>query len=299
MSAGFAIPVAADTDGRLVPPAAAKKRVHYTCPSCRALVDLHAGEKKRRHFHHRAGGSACTNESVLHLSAKRLVVQAARDWLAGAAPAPVFVRRCAHAGCDATTKQHMPKKVGSVDEEHRLRSGHVADVALLARAADLPIGVIEILQSHAVDDTKAFELGVPWIEVDAAQVCADAGRVLVPVRDRFLPWLCPSHASTRGEAHARDRLDRERLAAVSRALDYSLADFPAYRVARVTTCPNGHDAVVFAWDGRSPPDPRPPHVVAIARDADPTFNRVTGWQKVLPYRHTFVSVCPACRAPLA
>lgn len=177
-------------------------------------------------------------------------------------------------------------------------SGYVADVALLARAADLPIAVVEVLHTHAVDDEKAFELGVPWIEVDASQVCADGGRVLVAVRDRLLPWLCAEHASSRGEPHKRARIDRERLAAVARRLDYRLADFPTYRVARVGTCANGHDAIVFAWDGASPPDPRPPHVVAAERDdLDATYQpSAKGWKKLLPYRRVFVSVCPACGA---
>lgn len=292
--ADFVVPAARDARGRLVLPTEAAKGARYSCPACEAPVDLHAGEKKRRHFHHRAGASACTTESVEHLSAKELVRQAVEDWLAGGA-APVFVRTCAHAGCDAQTEQAMPKKVGGVALEHRLRTGHVADVALLARAVDLPIGLIEILHSHAVDEDKAFELGIPWIEVDAAQVCACGGRVLVPVRDRFVPWLCAAHAGERGEEHATRRADRERLAAIVRSLDYRLADFPGYRVERVTTCPNGHDALVFAWDGRSPPDPRPPHVVAFERALDPKFDRDGGRSKVLPYRRTFASICPSCR----
>jgi hypothetical protein len=293
VSAGFVIPYASEAD-RLVSPDEARKGRVYRCPSCAGLVDLHAGDKKRRHFHHRAGTSSCTNESVLHLSAKRLIVQAVEDWLAGG-PAPIFVRTCAHAGCHAKNEQAMPKKVGGVALEHRLRTGHVADVALLARAAaDLPIGVIEVLHSHEVDATKAFELGVPWIEVRAEDVCATGGRVLVPVQDRFIPWLCALHAETRGEAHARARVDRERLTLVVRGLGYRLADYPAYRVDSIARCPNGHDAIVFAWDGKSPPDPRPPHVVAVERDLDPTYQRAAGWKKLLPFRRSFVSVCPTC-----
>jgi hypothetical protein len=293
VSATFVIPVARDAHARLVAPDAARKGALYTCPACAARVDLHAGAKKRRHFHHRAGASACSSESVLHLSAKELVVQAVDDWLAGGA-SPVFERRCAQPSCSETTQQAMPKKVGRAVVEHRLRTGHVVDIALLARAAELPVGIIEIRHSHAVDEEKAFELGIPWIEVDAAQVCADEGRCLVPIRDRFIPWLCAEHADTRGEAHAKQRIDRERLAAVVRRLDYRLADYPAYRVDGIARCSNGHDALVFAWDGPSPPDPRPPHVVAFERDLDPTFQRAAGWKKLLPYRRSFASVCPSC-----
>jgi hypothetical protein len=296
LSVGFAIPVARDELGRLISPADARKHAVYTCPLCSAPVDLHAGEKKRRHFHHRAGTSTCTSESILHLCAKQLVKQAVDDWLEGSAGAPVFVRTCADPSCEATTKQMMPKKVARCAVEHHLRTGHVADIALLARAADLPVGVIEIHHSHAVDEAKAIELAVPWIEVEAAQVCADGGRVLVPVRDRFIPWLCPAHIETRGDAHAQRRIDRERLAALAKRLDYRLSDYPAYRVEHVTKCQNGHDAIVFTWEGAgsSPPDPRPPHVVASERELDTKFERRGGRRKLLPYRRSFVSICPSC-----
>jgi hypothetical protein len=221
MAAPFVIPVARNPHGRLVLPDEARRGAAYVCPQCAGPVDLHAGERKRRHFHHRAGASSCSTESIAHLSAKRLVVQAVEAWLAGERDAPTVVRRCAHAECAASAEQRLPKKV----EEHRLPTGHVADVALLARAGEIAVAAIEILHSHAVDERKAFELGIPWIEVDAAQVCADAGRVLVPVRDRFIPWLCPAHASTRGDAHARQREDRARIAAVLRTAGYKLADY--------------------------------------------------------------------------
>src|SRR5262249_54129147 len=193
---GFRIPVACDERGRLVAPEGASRGARYTCPACQAVVDLHAGEMKRRHYHHRR--SSCSAEGVVHLSAKRLVAQAVEDWRSGGAPI-TFRRRCGEAGCEAQTAQEMPRKVLRAAEEWRLRTGHVVDVALLG-PADLPIAAIEIVVSHEVDDTKAFELGLPWIEVDGASVCESGGRVLVPVRDRFLPWLCEEHAHRRGAA---------------------------------------------------------------------------------------------------
>ena len=73
-SAAFKIPIAATTAGRLVAPEDAERGVRYGCPSCSGAVTLHAGERKARHFHHRR--SACSVETVLHVSAKRLIVQA-------------------------------------------------------------------------------------------------------------------------------------------------------------------------------------------------------------------------------
>jgi hypothetical protein len=295
-SVGFRIPVACDARGRLVPPEDAERGRRYMCPGCQSAVDLHAGEKKRRHFHHRM--AACSAETVVHLSAKRLVVQAVERWRGGGPPV-VFVRGCAEEGCEASTRQSIPRKVLRAVEEWPLRTGHVVDVALLG-AADLPIAAVEILVSHEVDDAKAFELGLPWIEVDGAAVCESEGRVLVPVRDRFVPWLCEAHAHRRGAAR-REGIARGRArAALLRALPYDLADFPGYRVEGTTLCPRGHDALVFAWDGAEPPWPRPPHVVAYEEEADLLYDRSRArLRQVLPFRRRWASACATCGGRLA
>jgi len=286
---GFRIPVAADPRSRLVTPDDAAKDVLYTCPSCASPVDLHAGEKKRRHFHHRPN-RACSSETIIHLAAKRLVIQAVEDWLGGHAAAPQIERTCAAPECERTTRQPFPKKVRRAVEEHRLRTGHIADVALLG-PADLPVALVEIRHTHEVDDEKAFELGVPWLEVEAASISASAGLLLVPLRDRLVPWFCVDHASHRGEAKRRETLDRERMTRLSRALDYRPAAYPGYDIERITRCVNGHDAFVFTWKGKSPPDPRPPWVVA--------RERADGWKRGLPYRRAYESVCPTCGAVLS
>lgn len=295
-STSFRIPVAADPNGRLLPPEEASKGVPYVCPSCGGGVDLHAGEKKRRHFHHRA--SSCTEETALHAAAKRLVAQAVLEWREHGGPPIVFVRRCAEEGCEATTRQYIPKKVVRAECEHRTRSGHVVDVALLG-AADLVVAAIEILVTHEVDERKAFELGVPWVEVHAKDVCAARGLVLTPVRDRFLPWLCEAHADRRGAAKREERDERKTRTTILRKLGYRLDDYPGYRIDRTTTCPNGHDALVFAWDGREPPWPRPPHVVACEAEGDFVFDVGKARpRRVLPFRRAWASVCPTCDARL-
>ncbi len=196
------------------------------------------------------------------------------------------------------TAQEMPRKVLRAAEEWRLRTGHVVDVALLG-PADLPIAAIEVVVSHEVDDAKAFELGMPWIEVEGAAVCESGGRVLTPVRDRFLPWLCDEHAHRRG-ASRREGLAAERSRkALMRALPYDLSDFPGFRVDGTTTCPRGHPTLVFAWEGKEPPWPRPPHVVATEARADVLYEKTQRRvHRVLPFRRRWISVCLTCGAPL-
>jgi hypothetical protein len=294
---GFRIPAAFDVEGRLVAPDGAARRRAYRCPACAGQIDLHAGAKKRRHFHHRA--SACSAESVTHLSAKLLIERAVNAWLAGGPPV-VFVRRCAHADCAAQCRQTIPAKVGGVVLEHSLRSGHVVDVALMSRlprASPLPIAAVEVHHTHAVDAEKAFEIGIPWIEVDAWQACETEGRELVVTTDRFLPWLCEEHEGERGVEHRVARTQRSTAAALARKLPFDIKDFPGFRIARATSCPNGHDALLFAWDGKDPPWPRPPFVVAVEKDFDWSFGRVSERPtKALPWRRSYASACPQCGA---
>lgn len=295
MSAGFRIPLARDAHERLVTPDDARRGGAYWCPACAATVDLHAGERKRRHFHHRK--AACSLETVVHLTAKALITGAVAEWRDGGAPI-LFRRRCEEAGCASVTTMEIPRKVRRAAEEWMLRSGHVVDVALLG-PGDLPIAAIEVRVTHEVTEDKAFELGLPWIEVDGAAVCASAfrGRELVPVRDRFLPWLCEEHTSRRGMAR-RERMAAERLQKeLVRALGYELAAFPGYRIEGVTRCPNGHDTLVLGWTGKQPPWPRPEHVVTFEAAEDVLFDRVSARaRRVLPFRRRWSSVCTTCRA---
>ncbi len=296
-STSFKIPVARDSGGRLVTPTEAPRRGAFRCPACDALVDLHAGEKKRRHFHHRV--SSCTAESVVHLCAKKLVAQAVEDWIAGG-PAVTFSRRCAGEGCDVRCNQAIPSKVRAVRLEHRLPSGHVVDVALLARGRGeallpLPVAAIEVHHTHAVDAAKAREIPIPWIEVDAEQVCGAGARQLVATTDHFLPWLCEDHEGERGAKKKSTQAERTTAAALVRKLAFRLADFPGFVIAGVRRCPRGHDALVFGWEGKEPPWPRPPLVVAVQRDFDWTtrggMRRPT---KTAAFRRTYASACPQC-----
>jgi predicted RNA-binding Zn-ribbon protein involved in translation (DUF1610 family) len=292
-TSGFAVPFALSAAGALVSPEDATPRARYACPQCGGVVDLHAGEKKSRHFHHRAGGS-CTPESASHRIAKMLVAEAVAAWRRGEQPAPRFVRRCASPACNRLSHQPMPAKVREAALEHRLRSGKIVDVALLGPGG-LPIAAVEVLCSHEVDEAKAKELALPWIEVDAAQVCATGARLLVPVKDRFLPWLCDEHAPARRARAREQREEPLRRSALLRRLGFRLEDFPGFRIARMVSCPRGHDAFVFAWDGADPPWPRPPLVVARAAEADWSYSVAEGrGRKVLPWRRRYVSVCPAC-----
>jgi hypothetical protein len=130
--------------------------------------------------------------------------------------------------------------------------------------------------------------------VEAAQVCESSGRVLVAIRDRFLPWLCEEHAGSRRPRARAGREKPRRQAALLRRLPFRLDDYPGFRVDRLVTCPRGHDAFIFAWDATDPPWPRPPLVVARAADGDWLRTADGKLRKILPWRRSYVSTCPEC-----
>jgi predicted RNA-binding Zn-ribbon protein involved in translation (DUF1610 family) len=287
---GFAVPFALNLHGVLVAPEDARPKARYACPECGGAVDLHAGAQKRRHFHHRTT-SGCTSESVAHKTAKRLIVEAVTAWKTGGEP-PRFARTCAAGGCDRSTRQAAPAKIVEAVEE-RTVAGHVVDVALLGPGG-VPIAAIEVFQTHEVGEAKARRLPVPWIQVEAAQVCEAAGRLLVPTKDRFLPWLCEEHAPERKERAKAGREEPLRRNALARRLQLRMEEYPGFRIERLTVCPRGHAAFVFAWDGSDPPWPRPPLVVAREKDADWRYGSDGKMRKVLAFRRSYASVCPEC-----
>ncbi|GAC1532067.1 MAG: hypothetical protein NVS3B10_27240 [Polyangiales bacterium] len=196
-------------------------------------------------------------------------------------------------------RQPMPRKVLRAETEVRLPSGRVVDVALLGPAG-LLIAAVEVFRTHRVDEDKASDLGAPWLEVDARDVCRSEGRVLSPLRDKLRPWLCAEHVTSRTAVGTADRERAIHRAAALRALPFRLDAFPDYSIARIVRCANGHDAIVWAWRGKVPPWPRVPLLVARERPVDHVYSGVDRTVRtVLPFRRQMVSTCATCNVTLA
>lgn len=181
----FAVPFGAASDGGLVSAVAAIRGLEYYCPACATRLVLRQGKRVRHHFAHKATNN-CTRESVLHHTAKVLIVQAVATWRTGGAR-PCFVRRCML--CLGPHYQPMPTKVVAAELEVPVDTGRVVDVALLNESGHV-VAVIEVFASHAVDKAKSSEMTVPWIEVCADHVVKDAVH-LYPVQDGFrLSGVC-------------------------------------------------------------------------------------------------------------
>lgn len=187
LEASFRIPFARDTDGIEVRPEHATAG-SFTCPDCGTLVShrrahLREGNPVRAHFAHHPN-IACgfsQGEGELHLRAKHAVMEAV------ASRRPVtLARRCP--ACGRETAQRLPEHVVRASLEHRLASGRRADVALFDDSDGL-LAVIEILETHAVDELKRADLvGLRWCEIQARDILASDRWALV--QDELLPFTC-------------------------------------------------------------------------------------------------------------
>lgn len=156
----FAVPLGVGPKG-LTRPDDAIKSERYSCPACGGLLTLRKGQKMRAHFAHRAG-TDCSSESVEHWIAKMLIADAVRDG------GVQIVTRCEAelGGCSQLKAFAIPDGLEPAIE-HRLPSGHVADVALLDD--DGVRFVVEVVVTHRVSEDKSAAIG-PFIELWAADV---------------------------------------------------------------------------------------------------------------------------------
>jgi hypothetical protein len=164
---GLAVPWALTPDDRLIQPEDHVAGTPVRCPGC--LKDLRVrggpGTRVQRHFAH-PPDSFCSPETILHKAAKRQIVLTLQRWLERKGPAVEVQSVCPEPRCGRSFLWPFKPTADQVTEEHRLPSGRVADVAVLRDG--MPIAIVEIFATHAVDDQKALDLGgLPCAELDA------------------------------------------------------------------------------------------------------------------------------------
>lgn len=271
--AQFLIPYAVDEDGQLIRRQDASRDQRYACPKCGERIILRAGDIRVKHFAH-LGEIPCASETILHATAKRLIVEVIHAWKSGMGPALQVVRKCID--CDVSHFQHVPEKVLSAKSEYRLPSGRVADVALLG--ANGPMAAIEIYVRHLVPQEKAGSLEVPWVELNGDEVVADP-LLWKPRNDRFKPYTCEDCNFQRTQ-HAK-ALER-----ISRTLRIPLP-WGVYHAEPANCYRCKQEMLVFTWPDhtmwtvRHPPEPIPPTLTF-------AYTQTTGgryWANICPHCH--------------
>jgi len=153
----------------------AQKHVFYACPECKQDVFLRGGDKRTKHFCHRAGEcnyfDRCPGESEIHKEAKRIMrFILEQKWNI------VFHRDCLC--CDAGTAYEMEEYDSAtckVESEYRFLVGgnqKIADIAYLKNGER--VAVIEIFHTHP---TREKDRDGMWFEIHAEKLVMDVNQL--------------------------------------------------------------------------------------------------------------------------
>jgi hypothetical protein len=241
--------------GDLVHATKAVKDDSYICPAedCKnrsLILKCVNSDYKTVHFSH-LSESTCSGESIQHASAKRAISRAIKDDpTASKFRARRTCRLCEELfwaqvntyGCDLIAA-----------EEERVEP-FVCDVVLLSGTS--PLLAVEIRYTHAVDDRKADNLLLPWVELDAESVlenvfdwkplrCSQLGPVSCQECSKFTEEQLLEMARVKRERiDVRHRIEREeyerssRITFVGRSLEFTKKRFEKAAVAYSTIRPN-------------------------------------------------------------
>ncbi|MEQ6359502.1 competence protein CoiA family protein [Thermoanaerobacter thermohydrosulfuricus] len=161
------IPYAVDKEGKLHNAKEAEKGKQYYCPSCGEKVILRKGKIRTAHFAHKANAN-CSEETVIHRTAKLLIQQTVQSWKKGNKKAPVIIAECPI--CYNPSEVRIVEQMGIENAvlEYRVHEGYIADVALVANNKVKMI--VEIKVTHAVEKKKEEKINVPFVELDGYDV---------------------------------------------------------------------------------------------------------------------------------
>ena len=181
------VPFGERPDGALISVESARRNEQYRCPSCYEVLVLKAGEERIKHFSHPAN-TTCSQESILHLTAKKLLVQAIRLHAGGDAGGKILLsQECQDCG-DPFSRPLPERTFTSAALEYKLESYYVDVIAF---QNEKPRLAIEVRATHAVDAKKATELPLYWIELLATDVLARPNEWR-PIASRLKSKSCKS-----------------------------------------------------------------------------------------------------------
>ena len=270
-------PYALNCESRLVHAKSAIRSTQHSCPRCGDAVILKRGKIMAAHFAHKAE-SACTSETIAHITAKLLICQAFSDWKAG-----VGQELTVEVGChlDEFCKNRFAypirEKVTAVHQEFPIGSRRV-DV-MLTRDTE-PVLAIEIKVSHAVDEDKAKSLAVYFIEVDAGDVIQNPHvlRDIAPHHN----WSAEHRTCPKCKIQISEFEGAKEQIADASTVAYDSQKYKAginscYKCQKSILCFDWKNRV--QWSVKRPPDPVP-------RTVQFRYSRTTGskyWANTCPY----------------
>lgn len=246
------IPYGLNKTGELISVESAQKGMEYSCPCCGVQLVHRAGEVRAKHFAH-PPSSSCNLESVLHITAKRLV-HSVIEKNAGGEQTISLENHCQN--CDVVFSNSLaPKTFSSAGLEVKV-GNYICDV--IGFRGDSIGLAIEIFNTHEVDAKKAEKLQTYWIELKAEDVINDPLK-WVPTQANLKDSYCSS--CKKRIKHILDVADKF---GIERSL-YSPVKNPAKAtyIADTETCFKCKQEIpVFWWQGVpfcevEPPNPKP------------------------------------------
>jgi len=269
------VPFAHDDAGCLVSVEHAIPGQQYFCPACKTPLILRRGAIKKPHFAHKPN-DICSQETIVHKTAKHLVQQAIIEWKAGEAASPIIQRECQI--CHRLATQALPDKVETAVLEMHLSDGFIADVALMV--GDQPAAAVEILVTHAVDQEKATRISVPFIEIDGYEVLKSPA-AWTPITDYFKPLTCPTCVRNFKRFQAK----------AARLAQTTNIDLPReyYRYGFCSCWRCRKEILVFTWPGRQLHEVQQPNKQPIPKTIHHKYSKTVRDKY-------WANVCPYCRA---
>lgn len=246
------VPYGLENSGQLVTAAKAQKNKTYFCPNCNSQLVRRAGEIKVKHFAH-PSSSNCSQESILHITAKKLIESAIRSNSLSKIEI-TLQNKCYQ--CDVEFDTTLPFGTFTSAAQEVAVANYVCDVVGY-RSGVISLG-IEIFHTHEVDGEKAAKLPIPWIELKAEDVINDPHH-WKPAQSKLKTSFCSgckNHLKLVQSVANRWNIDSTLYTPIKNA---SLANY----VADVETCFRCKEVVpVFWWKGvpfceQEPPHPRP------------------------------------------
>lgn len=246
------IPYGLDETGELISAELAEKETNYICPCCGIQLVHRAGEVRTKHFAH-PPSSNCSFESVLHITAKKLI-QSVIVKNATAKQTITLENHCHNCGVVFST--NLPMRTFSNAGLEIKIGNYVCDV--VGYRGDSIGLAIEIFNTHEVDRNKAQNLQAHWVELKAEDVLKNPTK-WAPTQANLKDSYC-----TRCKKHIKHVLEVADKFGIDRSL-YSPIKNPsqATYIADIETCFKCKQEIpVFWWRGVpfceiEPPNPKP------------------------------------------
>lgn len=270
------IPFGLDEKDRPVSAEKAERLGAYRCPNCKSDLILKQGQIREWHFAHKVT-IQCSLESVLHKTAKYLVRNSLREWVAGNKQSPLMQRTCCN--CSKSTAFPLPQDISNAEVEQRTSSNFVVDVGIFV-GSSIEYAV-EIKHTHAMNDRKIQEIGIAFIELIAEEVISDPWE-WKPVLDEFPEAFCSDCADIQLERRALLRAYSRNAARIAEKFGFSLPT-KFYRFAIWNCWQCDEKIIVFTWPKH--------HVMHEPIPQTIQLRQTMGMEKAY-----FANVCPKCNS---